>query len=495
MTSFLAFAPGAARIEATSRRRTWQRTTLTQVSTYSTRAVPRDVHPCVGLLCSALAPPLERATDTKMAPRGRGAGGAQETERRVLTAARQTLTESVPQTAAARRQQQQRLLPLAPNKANVRSAVSPGAMLPGQRPADRTVAHKVWPPASALHDASGLALPAPMQLVLAADCSVPPFVHGNEQLVTAPNTALGRSGPAQLGHRLATFERVSLDKYKRPIPDLHQDPLKYVPRPARELKPKPKQSGWSYTVPENLAAPTVRSTRRRSTRPNRGTTNRSRARRPHTSTAVTSRADENNFAGPERGETVWAQRSRVDTSIAHTAASWSSSASSRPTARTPDGTTSPRQFRLDTPSTDAVPWTRVQSQSRKKKEEEEEEEEEEEKAELLPNPKLAALRELRPGSHRDALGASWRGMSPNPFSSGPREHPREAQQQPVEQQSQVPEWAGAYHKKRHGDLTAVDAVLDHAAGQDRAGRQSRDGNTADLQAVNEARARMSRGSS
>lgn len=341
-----------------------------------------------------------------MVPRGRtSTGRSLSPERRVLSAATYHLTDSVPQTAAFARNRKFHPPAPPPSQLNDVERRRAARWLLRHPHEDHVIAHKVWPPTSPFQDASGLTLPAPMQLVLPANSSAPPFM-ANSELVTAPNTAHGRSGPAQLGHRLATFERVSPSKY---VPDTRYvlagtwDPLKYVPRPARDLKPEPEQSGvdsWNYTVPEQLAAPSVRSTRQYSVRA-----------RPVGEYSVV-------MAGhrPRTTEDIFGLPGRRGVDEEHSVLARVAR------SMTPDGSMTPKQFRLETPDVRASPWTatgtRAVSPSR------------EEEGGCVPQPVLAALLELqppgyrrlglRPGS-RSVLGIQESSMLSNPFSTGRRE--------------------------------------------------------------------------
>ena len=276
-----------------------------------------------------------------MAPRG--ATRSPSPERRVLPAATYHLTDSVPQTAALAANRQHWPSALQREKKDDVESRRAARMLLRHPHADHAIAHKVWPSTSPFQDSSGLALPCPAQLILPANSSVPPFTQGSG-LVTAPNTAHGRSGPAQLGHRLARFERVSPEKYERHVPDVNWDPQKYMPRPSRALKPEPEQSEWSYSVPEQLAAPSVRSIRKSSTRPNRGAT-------AHGPSSIVM-----NGHRPRTTDDIFGARPGSRALSVDEERSWM--------ARTPDGTTSSRQFRLETPDMSAISWARPPSPSR-----------------------------------------------------------------------------------------------------------------------------------
>jgi hypothetical protein len=348
---------------------------------------------CLHAACHAMAP---------MTQRRRGSP-----ERTVLYTARHTVTDSVPQTVAARRMH--RRLQQSPRGSEERIAT--GQPSRRQRDTTRKVAQKTWPPSSLCHDASGLALPAPMQLLLPADSSVPPFTPGlNEQVVTAPNTAHGRSGPAQLSHRLTKFERVSPDKFDRSSSRANWDSLRHVPRPTREPKPEPEQSGWHYAVQKNAAAPTGAATLR--------TVAHSSCAAKRALSAV----------GRHRPHTS-------DDLFTRITATRNSRRSSRLTASTPDGTISPRRFRLDTPALSCA------SPSQPPKDE----------TGIVAKPKLATLRKLRPGSRHHVAGFEpWGGLSPNPFSG---QLLSELKQPQDEQRIGTPEWKGAYGRSIHEAVT------------------------------------------
>ena len=325
-------------------------------------------------------------------------------ERAVLCTARHTLTDSVPQTGAAIRMNRQlQQLPRAQERSQPARR---------QRNAVRGVAHKIWPAPSPYHDATDLVPPAPMQLLLPADATVPPFTPGvNEQVVTAPNTAHGRSGPAQLCHRLTRFKRISPRKYDRPSTSASWDPLRHVPRPVREPKPKPEPSGWYYTVRTNAAAPTGVVTLRTAASPSRSSAKRA-------------------FAAVERHR----PQTSDDDLLTRITATGNSRVSSRLTAYTPDGTTSPRKFRLDAPDLSCASL----SQNNCSKGE----------TGIASKPKLDILRELRPGSRHHMAGMEpwWNGLSLNPFS---REPQLELKQPKNERRTATPEWEGAYARRIH----------------------------------------------
>ena len=343
--------------------------------------------------------------------------------RTVLRTARHTLTDLVPQTAATAKQMHRRLQQSARTEERRQSTRQPA----GRRDTTPTVTHRVWPPASPLHNASGLELPAPMQLLLPANSSEPPFMPGStEQLVAAPNTGHGRSGPAQLVHRLTQFKRVSPDKYKRQNLAASSDPLRHEPRPAREPKPEPEQSGWYYTVQSEAGLAMLRtSSRSRCAAPNRARSSIG-SHRPHTSDSLFTTSD---------GDTLKRHTANHMHGWAACHQTWNARASSRLTASTPDGTMSPRKFRLDIPDSTGGSWARSPSQSSK------------EDTGIVAKPKLATLRELSPGSRHHVAGlARWSGLPPNPFSQQPHPEPDLAKE---ERRPGTPEWAGAYRRSTH----------------------------------------------
>ena len=266
-----------------------------------------------------------------------------------------------------------------------------------------------------------------MQLLLSANSRVPPFMPGiTEQLVAAPNTAHGRSGPAQLVHRLTQFKRVIPDKYKRQNLAASSDPLRHEPRPAREPKPEPEQSGWHYTVQSEADLAILRT----SARPRCAASNRARSsierHRPHTN---------DDFFTASDGDVLKRHTPNHMHGWAACHLTRNARASSRLTASTPDGTMSPRKFRLDKSDATCGSWARSPSQPSK------------DETGIVAKPKLATLRELSPGKRHNVAGfARWSGLPPNPFSHQPQPEPSLTME---ERRPGTPEWAGAYRRSTH----------------------------------------------